>query len=382
MSLAKEAVKIALAPVGLINKIIPKNPKKVVFYSNLGFRDNVLAMYEYFIKNKLNEDYKIIVATNDEKPEDLPKNVKYTSLFKGFFSFLTAKYCFYSFGKYPIKPAKSQRVVNLWHGMPLKSVGRLCKGAEKDDQNFFSHIIATSPFFADIMKKAFGARDNQIILTPQPRCDEILVNAPTPDFLRQFDKVFVWMPTVYSSKKVGLSDGDYGDINPFNEAFILRLNEFLKEKNSVLVIKPHPMDDAKALENKSNVLYIDECFLKQEKLSIYTVLKESDALITDFSSIFIDYVNLDKPIAFILENLESYKKSRGFVLKDAEKLMCGAMVKSKEDLICFFSDVINHNDEYKEKRRDCKNLFNVFSTQLGCEIILKEIGFKKTEDKL
>ena len=33
MSLAKEAVKIALAPVGLINKIIPKNPKKVVFYS-------------------------------------------------------------------------------------------------------------------------------------------------------------------------------------------------------------------------------------------------------------------------------------------------------------------------------------------------------------
>lgn len=382
MSLAKEAIKVVLAPVGLINKIIPKNPKKVVFYSNLGFRDNVLAMYEYFIRNKLNEDFEIIVATNDEKPEVLPANVKYTSLSKGFFSYITAKYCFYSFGKYPIKPAKTQRVVNLWHGMPLKAIGRLCKGAEKDDQNFFSHIIATSPFFAEIMKKAFGARDNQIILSPQPRCDELLDKTIQPDFLKQFDAVFVWMPTVYSSKKVGLSDGDYGTINPFNEEFILNLNEFLKEKNALLVIKPHPMDDAKILENKSNVLYIDEKFLKQEKLSIYTVLKYSDALVTDFSSIFIDYVNLDKPIAFISENLESYESSRGFVVKDADKFMCGAKIKTNEDLMEFLTDVINQNDEYKERRHECKKIFNVFSTQLGCEIILKEIGLKESEERL
>ncbi len=380
MSSYKEFIKICLTPLGALNKIIHKNPKKVVFYSNLGFRDNVLAMYNYFIEKGFNNEYRIIVATNGEKPDTLPKNVKYRSLLRGFFSYITAKYCFYSFGKYPVKPSKKQRVVNLWHGMPLKTVGRLCGGSENDDQNFFTHVIATSPFFADVMKKAFGAANEQVIITPQPRCDEMLKQTEMPQFLKDYDKIVVWMPTVISSKKIGVNDCDYGNINPFNEKLISELNSLLKEKNALLVIKPHPMDDAKALQNMSNVVYINEDFLKHNNLSIYSILKRADALLTDFSSIFVDFLILNKPIAFIIENLEEYKKSRGFVVSDAEKLMCGDQIKSEKELFEFFEKLFNGIDDFKAQRQECNELFNSYPMQSGCEKILKEIDLIKTEE--
>ena len=50
----------------------------------------------------------------------------------------------YFFGKYPIKPSKSQVVVNLWHGTPLKKLGNLEKGLEKTDYNFFTYVVASS----------------------------------------------------------------------------------------------------------------------------------------------------------------------------------------------------------------------------------------------
>ena len=62
--------------------------------------------------------------------------------------------------------------------------------------------------------------------------------------------------------------------------------------------------------------------------------------------------------------------------------MCGSKIKTNEDLVEFLIDVINQNDKYKERRRECKEMFNVFSTQLGCEIILKAIGLKESEEKL
>lgn len=86
-----------------------------------------------------NDEYKIVVSINDFEKylENPPKNVLFVSNKKGIKHFMKSKYAFYCFGKYPIKPAKSQIVVNLWHGTPLKKIGNLESGLEKIDYNFF-----------------------------------------------------------------------------------------------------------------------------------------------------------------------------------------------------------------------------------------------------
>ena len=93
-----------------------------------------------------------------------------------------------------------------------------------------------------------------------------------------------------------------------------------------------------------------------------------------------DYLILNKPIAFIIENLEEYRKSRGFVVPDAEKLMCGKQIKSEKELLDFFEKVFSGIDDYKAQRQEYNELFNSFPMQSGCEKILKEIDLIKTEE--
>ena len=61
----KEILKIGFKPLSLVNKFIKKNEKLIFFYSNLGFRDNVRAFYEYLIAQNYNEEYQIVVSIND-----------------------------------------------------------------------------------------------------------------------------------------------------------------------------------------------------------------------------------------------------------------------------------------------------------------------------
>ena len=45
----KEILKVAFKPLTFANKIIKKDERLIFFYSNLGFRDNVKAFYDYLI---------------------------------------------------------------------------------------------------------------------------------------------------------------------------------------------------------------------------------------------------------------------------------------------------------------------------------------------
>lgn len=383
MNSLKKILKSCFVPISSLNNIVKKQPDRVFFYSNLGFRDNVKAVYDYLIENELNEKFKITVATDEYKnfKNNAPKNVEFVGLKRGIFSFLKSKYCFYSFGKYPIKPAKEQCVVNLWHGMPLKAIGRLEKGSENEEQNFFTKVIATSPFFADIMVKAFGADKSQALITPQPRCDEFLKDSPKPEFLEGYDKVVIWMPTFMSSKRLGKCDGEFGKINPFDKGFLKSLSQTLKQNKMLLIIKPHPMDDEKSIDEKiENVIFLGEKELCDKNLNPYRLLKFSSALITDFSSIYFDYLYFNRPIAFACPNAEDYKEKRGFVVDDITELMPGYHINSLKEFSAFLQNVSKGEDAFKEKREECRKLCSLYDGISGCELILKNIGLLKSED--
>ncbi len=383
MSIAKKLGKILFLPLTALNKILPKDDKKMFFYSNLGFRDNVKALYDYVVSEGYNKSFNIVVATDEFEPyrKNAPQNVKFVSLKKGIFHFLSSKYAFYSFGKYPIMPKKDQKVVNLWHGMPLKRIGRLEAGQEREKQNYFSHVIATSPFFAEVMKRAFGARDEQVIITSQPRCDDLFKQTKTPECFSKFSKAIFWLPTFSSSTRLNQNDNvSYNEINPYNVDFLERVNETLKEQNALLVIKPHPMDDAVLPKRAySNLFYVTDSSISEMGYNLYSLLSHCDALVTDFSSIYFDFLMLDRPIAFAGLDFEDYCKNRGFVVEDARSLMPGESLESAEEFIKFILSVLSGEDNYKEQRKKVSALVNCHKGG-GCERVLKSIGINKTEE--
>ena len=131
-------------------------------------------------------------------------------------------------------------------------------------------------------------------------------------------------------------DGKYedGKIGFFNATELGELNKELRKIENLLIIKLHPMDALQKykFENYSNIL-----ILKQEDFhyQLYPLLGKCDFLITDFSSVWVDYELCNKPMAFVVEDFENYKSSRGFTLDNLLDVLPGTLLKSQEELLNF-----------------------------------------------
>ena len=351
-----------------INKMIPKKRNRIVLYSNWGFRDNLRTLYHYLVDNGYQETYEIVCASNDFYHLEKEKNVKYVSIYRGFFYFLISKYFFYSFGKYPIKPAPKQMVVNLWHGMPLKKIGNLEVGMEKIDYNFFTKLVSSSELFTPIMKAAFNAKDEQMLLVGNIRNDEL--------FKEKKEKKIIWMPTYRNSKNY--HDSQAALIFSLEEEDFQNIEKLLSNYGYQLYIKLHPLEESqlKFEMNYSTIHLLSEDIISEQYGTLYTFLGTTSALITDYSSVFLDYYLLNRPVAFTINDFEEYKDKRGFVFDDVKSLMVGSVIRDSHDLLEFLESVMKSEDIYIEERKKINNKVNAIQKDFT-KTLLDEIGLRK-----
>lgn len=375
----KMLTNLASRVLTIINKFTPKNRKRIVLYSNLGFRDNVEAFYHYLVTNGYYKKYRIIVSSNDYKSIHHVNGVKYISCFKGIFYFLTSRYFFYSFGKYNIMPSKKQCVVNLWHGMPLKTIGNLEKGKEKNKYDYFSYVLSTSHYFDDVMMKSFKCGSERIMNCGQPRTDYFYKNNNT--LFKGYKNTAIWMPTFRTSDILNESNTSKENrilplINNMND--LESINSLFKKNNSLLLIKLHPIQSKKNMlfSDLSNIKFIDEEFLKNNNTSLYEFLPQTDFLITDYSSVYFDYLLLDKNIVFIIDDLSDYKKNRGLNFENFEDIMPGPKVVTIKSFLSELDKIFNDRDEYVEQRKKINLLLNEYSSKNNCKDICDFCGIK------
>ena len=351
-----------------MNTMIPKKNKRIVLYSNWGFRDNLRTLYQYLVDNGYQEEYEIICASNDFYHLEKKNDVKYVSIYRGVYYFLTSKYFFYSFGKYPIKPASNQMVVNLWHGMPLKKIGNLEVGMEEIDYNFFTKLVSSSALFTPIMKAAFKAEDNQILLVGNIRNDEL--------FKKEKEKNIIWMPTYRNSNNY--HDSQEALIFSLGEEDFSKIQQILSKHDYQLYIKLHPLEESRlhVQMNHSNIHLLTEEIISEQYDTLYTFLGTTSALITDYSSVFLDYYLLNRPVAFTINDYEEYKEKRGFVFEDVKSLMMGSVIRNSKDLLEFLESITKSEDSYIEERTKVNDKVNAIQKDFT-KTLLNEIGLKK-----
>ena len=368
----KGLLKVLSAP---LNRLLPKKGDRILIYSNLGLRDNAKSLLDYLISQGYNQRCRITVSCEGYKRyrKNAPENVRYVGGIRALFSFLGSRYMFYSFGKLPIKPSKKQVVVNLWHGMPLKTVGQLEKGARFDGKCYFNYTIATSPLFAEIMQKCFCCEKDQVLLTGQPR-DDVLFEKDT-----KLKKLILWLPTYRTSEKLGSVNSGFESelglplIKTAEE--LHRLDSVLTALGFKLVIKPHPMQDVSAAPpNLKSIIFIKERTLEHQNTDVFRLMKSSIALITDYSSVAFDYMLHDRPIGYTLCDLADYDDARGFTVGDPLSLMPGEHITDFEGLEKFIRTIAACKDPHREKRREICGLVNSAQDGHACERILTECG--------
>ena len=103
-------------------------------------------------------------------------------------------------------------------------------------------------------------------------------------------------------------------------------------------------------------------------------MAQSDGLIGDYSSASMQYLLLDRPMAFVVPDIEEYGKTRGFVFEHPEDYMGGHIVKTKDEFYQFIDDFANDKDIYREKRHWVCNQIYKYHDANSCKRIVELSG--------
>jgi len=124
----------------------------------------------------------------------------------------------------------------------------------------------------------------------------------------------------------------------------------------------------------SNIFLCDQKVLDRCGVSVYALLSMADALITDYSSVYFDYLLLDRPIAFTVEDMGKYEEDRGFVFDNPNDYMPGKKIHDQDEMITFVNELVEQKDDYKDERKKINDIVNSYVDGCNSERICKKIG--------
>ena len=320
--------------------------------SSYGIGDSSGAFFNYIIDKGYNKKYKIVwmVKDPDAYKNIKIKNVKFYKMkdLRFIFNLMRAKYIIYNDIIIP-KLREDQTVVYLSHGCPpIKNVKGLIN--VKSDL-----CISTSEDVVDLISYQFSVDRDKIFICGLPRNDYLFKDTKALSLLTS--KIYNFgIPLINSDDDCCV------------------LNDRLKENDTLLIIKPHHYQHKKVnkLKQMSNIVVISSDLLNEKQVNLYSLIKDSDALMSDYSSVIFDYLLLDRPIGFILDDIDDYKL--GFSIDNPRDFMPGEKMYTFEDLLAFISHVSEGVDDYKEERRKVRDYTNKYQDGNNCERLLEFLG--------
>ena len=296
--------------------------------------------------------------------------------FKAEYYYAKAKYTFYTHSTNAVKNIRSgQEVVFIGHGYAIKN-----KKKEEAPKTDFTYALAIGENAIEAQSKFLGCNKELFLPLGLPRNDLLLANnmpgAKNPFvYNKKFKKLIIWMPTFRKSYYDLLSEDNCDTETglPIYETVqsLFELNEFLEGVGCLIILKIHMLQQEKDVYNNrfSNIIILKNSDLYKHDLQLYEVVGKTDALLTDYSSVSVDYLLLNKPIGYIISDIDCYNDGRGFTSEEPTDLMPGNLIRGQEDFISFVFDVLNGKDCYKEQRELLKNRLHAAKEGNSCELI-------------
>lgn len=377
-----------------VNILFPKNRYKITFISGPDdYVDNSRALSDYILSQQDLSNYKIYWLFKNNYVKFVDKRVhpiyinKKWGKFRYFYHTVTSKYLFSTHGAFVWACPFTQKYLCLWHGTMLKRVAYMQDPVRNKYYMHHCELFASpSKYYNQIVANSFNKRINNVVTTGYPRVDLLFQDSEALNRLNiykdKLNKIVIYMPTFRQAKNTDHKETnhnvyDNGIISFSNNTDLEQLNKQLASTNLLLIVKPHPSDNNIPKHiSLSNIRVIDNMELSNANVQLYQLLRYADALITDFSSVFCDYMVLDKPIGFIVTDIDEYKEGRGFVYDNPIDYMPGEILYNKDELRAFLYNVSISNDTSKEKRKSLKQIYNDFTDGNNCIRVLKAVGIQ------
>lgn len=350
-----KAIKILIWMLNVILRVV-KNPFRVknkwVFGAWGGdfYSDNSKYLYEYILSNR--KDIDAIWITKSKLIKDELKNKNYkvymSNEIKGRWSRFSCSKLFYTNGINDvgnINLCSGAEIISLWHGMPLK---KLLYAQDKFKNNIVkksynklysdtirNKTISTSEMVNVFFKKCYEIDDKDFILSGQPRND-ILFDLKYKEELKKKYNLnkscyLLFMPTW---RNFGNNEGYLYDFL-YDLSCDQEFNSYLKSEKIILLVKLHPRVKLNLdFILSDNILVVDSNY----KMDTQELMLISDVLITDYSSVFIDYCLMDKPIIYYVPDIDEYIKNNHDLFLDFDDFSCERI----QDILAFKSHIIKN----------------------------------------
>lgn len=280
--------------------------------------------------------------------------------------------------------------IDLWHGFPLKGMAKMDKQESTPDEHIVQHwakkdmIMSYSALYNTAMNACNGANIAQYKITGLPRNDALFSPNSKANFNRIFpglninqEKIIFFMPTFRQSimtpgkMEGGKNTQNFFGLSSFDKQALI---SFLDEHGITLVVKLHPFEEsffAKELKEfgLQRILVLNDSHLSTAQMDLYDVLGAADMLITDYSSVYIDFLLLDRPVLFVPTDLDEYRENRGLLLEPYEFWTPGPKIYSQEALHQAIARFISEPESFAAERTMIRNLCHYYQDNKASERI-------------
>ncbi|MCA9363268.1 CDP-glycerol glycerophosphotransferase family protein [Candidatus Kaiserbacteria bacterium] len=367
--------------------LVPKSPKLWVCIGWHTSRDREIfadnSKYMFLYLSQEQKDLRPIWLARDDKLTRILRDKGYEAYninsFRGAWYALRSEYTIVdaflerTFWKY----TGGSKVVQLWHGKGMKKTGHDSSYSLASKSKFlhpnlftpFHKLVASSDYTAKLMASTFNEPEEKILVTGLPRNDILKKAIKDADIDSNLElqgiidnkkaagakKIFLYAPTFRPNGS-----------NPIDSLDTRALQQVLEKNDFYLIISLHPKFARKEYQTakaENNISYIASA------LDLYPQLKSVDALITDYSSLYVDYLLLDRPIIFYTYDIGSYRVDMG--LHDSfEELTPGPHPKNVTEL----KEVITEPDKYQADRKRVREILYKKTDSEACSDIYKMLS--------
>ena len=300
------------------------NPRVIYLESRKGtdFASNIFAVAKE-LQSKEYKNFKIYLSYTDDSKKVIQTKIRQNKLRnitliekdgKKFIEVMaTAKYFFTDFHLFPyFAKRKDQVIVSLWHGTPLKTLGKDCKTeTQASVQRIFNiadYQVYPGKFMEEKMIDVYWQENiykGKILETGYPRnalfFDEQR-RKEIRDELKLNDKqVIMYMPTFRGAAGNNLNDKQSEIIANYFDELDLKLKD-----NQIFYIKLHNYNSSRI--DCSKYKHIIEAPSQYDN---YELQNACDLLITDYSSVFFDFAVSRRKIILFQYDQEEYLSTRG-----------------------------------------------------------------------
>lgn len=371
---------LLLLPVYWLSFLVPRNKKIWLFGSTFGrrFADNPRYLYLYVSQHKEELKLRPIWISHNENVVRMLNNEGYEAYMyhslKGIWFALRGKvYLFDNYSKdINFWQSGGAMKVNLWHGIPLKKIQhdnvfdkfRHPKNIWEKLRNFprnisdekpNHYVLTTSENLREIFSSAFKTKN--VLVSGYPR-NQVLISDDIKNVYLDEEKrdrkkiisflnkknngknkrMIFYMPTFRESETLFFENFDKNDFQ-----------KFLAENTLLFCIKLHPK--SKLNEEFKNI-QSENIVVINKDADPYVFLKLADVLITDYSSIYFDYLLLDRPIIFFAYDLKEYLSDSREMYFDYDEFTPGEKVWDYQGLKNSIVKIIENNGDYQNRYSD------------------------------